>query len=63
MSEADDEGNTRMTMTISKDTDKWLREQYPEALELTEAIRMAISDARQYDRMRSRVESAEYESE
>lgn len=59
MSEAQDD-NTRMTMTISSETEKWLLDQYPEALELTEAVRMAISDARQYDRLRSKIESAEY---
>ena len=62
MSDADEE-NKRMTMTISKETEEWLRDQYPEALELTEAIRMSISDARKLAKLRNRVEHAEYSDE
>jgi hypothetical protein len=56
----DTDDNVRMTMTISHETQVWLLDQYPDALELTEAVRMALSDARQSHRMRDRIESAEW---
>jgi hypothetical protein len=57
----DDTENVRMTMTISQESADWLLEMYPEALELTEAVRMAITDARKLDKLRNRVQSATYE--
>jgi hypothetical protein len=59
----DDEGdeNIRMTMTISPDTEQWLNERYPDALELTEAVRMAVADARKFEKLGNKVTSAQYE--
>jgi hypothetical protein len=63
MSEDDGSENVRMTMTITDDTKRWLLEEYPDALELTECVRMAIGDAREYSKVRSKVERAEYNSD
>lgn len=57
----DEDENIRMTMTISPDTEQWLLERYPEALELTEAVRMAITDARKFQQLGEKVTSAQYD--
>lgn len=40
--------NEKMTLTVSKETIKYLEHTYPDALEIQEAVRMAISDARDF---------------
>ena len=42
-----DKTTTKATVTLSKDTVQWLEETYPDALSIQEAVRMAISDARE----------------
>lgn len=37
---------TKPSVTISRETEEWLHETYPDALSTQEAFRMAISDAR-----------------
>jgi len=37
---------TKITVTVDKETEEWLRSTYTDALSDQEAIRMAISDAR-----------------
>jgi hypothetical protein len=37
---------SKTTVTMAESTEKWLRDEYPDALSLQEAIRTAISDAR-----------------
>lgn len=41
-----DKETSKTTVTLSEDTEQWLREEYPDALSLQEAMRTAISDAR-----------------
>ncbi|RLM62514.1 hypothetical protein [Halorubrum sp. Atlit-26R] len=53
-------GNTeretvKISMTLTKKSQKWIDENYPEAQSTQEAIRMAINDAREYQEV---VESA-----
>lgn len=38
----------KISMTITEQTEAWVKEQYPEAQSTQEGIRMAISDAREY---------------
>lgn len=40
--------NERITLTVSQETVEYLEEVYPDALEIQEAVRMAISDARDF---------------
>lgn len=39
----------KISMTITKATENWLGETYPEAQSTQEALRMAVSDARQHN--------------
>ena len=39
----------KISMTITEETEKWLSETYPEAQSTQEALRMAVSDARQHN--------------
>lgn len=39
----------KISMTITKATEQWLSETYPEAQSTQEALRMAVSDARQHN--------------
>lgn len=42
----EDSNNSKFTMTITAKTEAWLSDTYPDALDIQDAIRMAISDAR-----------------
>jgi hypothetical protein len=46
----DDDGDetTSTTITFNKRTEEFLKRQYPDAIGLSERIRMAIFDARQF---------------
>lgn len=46
---ADDSDNerARISMTMTRQTKKWLNQTYPDALEVQEQLRMAVNDARQ----------------
>lgn len=39
----------KISMTITEATERWLNETYPEAQSTQEALRMAVSDARQHN--------------
>ena len=44
-----DSDTVKISMTITEATEKWLAETYPEAQSTQEALRMAVSDARQHN--------------
>lgn len=41
----------KISMTLTKKSQNWIDENYPEAQSTQEAIRMAINDAREYHRV------------
>jgi hypothetical protein len=43
---ADDDGKKKFTMTVTSETEDWLDSTYPDADNIQEALRMAVSDAR-----------------
>lgn len=43
-----DKPTSKTTVTLSEDTEEWLKSEYPDALSLQEAIRTAMSDARMH---------------
>jgi hypothetical protein len=48
----DSDGETvKMSTTAKKETQEWLRERYPDATSDSQRIIMAISDAREFERM------------
>lgn len=44
-----DSETVKISMTITEATEQWLSETYPEAQSTQEALRMAVSDARQHN--------------
>ena len=44
-----DSETIKISMTITEATESWLNETYPEAQSTQEALRMAVSDARQHN--------------
>lgn len=44
-----DSETIKISMTITEATELWLSETYPEAQSTQEALRMAVSDARQHN--------------
>jgi hypothetical protein len=44
-----DSETVKISMTITESTEQWLSDTYPEAQSTQEALRMAVSDARQHN--------------